>query len=221
MPNSANSGVPTRIVIADDHPIFRFGLKRLLETESDFSIVGEAADGVTALHLVRDLKPDVLLLDLAMPRLGGMDALVAMEVLTTRAIILTAAISDNSVARAFQLGARGVLLKETASRQLVDTIRRVVEGRYVVDDGVVDDLVTALRRLDRGRHERRFNLTGREQDIIRAIVAGQSNKEIAAHLRISAQTVKHHLTSIFDKTGVSGRLELAVFALRHRLGDDD
>jgi DNA-binding NarL/FixJ family response regulator len=163
----------------------------------------------------------VLLLDIAMPRMGGIDSLSAMQGLPTRVIVLTAAITETATIRALQLGARGVVLKEAATRYLLDGIRRVVAGRFVLGDGVVDDVVAAISRVEGERAVRRFNLTMRERDIVRAIVAGQSNKDIADRLRLSTQTVKHHLTSIFDKTGVSSRLELAVFALQHRLTDDE
>lgn len=221
MPPDAAERQIVRIVIADDHPIFRDGLKRLLETEPDFHVVGEATDGIEAMQMTRTLTPDVLLLDIAMPRMGGIESLAAMQGLHTRVIVLTAAISEPATVRALQLGARGVVLKESATRYLLDGIRRVVAGRYVLGDGVVDDVVAAIARVEGDREARRFNLTHREHDIVTAIVAGHSNKDIADQLKLSTQTVKHHLTSIFDKTGVSSRLELAMFALRHRLIDDE
>jgi two-component system nitrate/nitrite response regulator NarL len=209
-----------RIVIADDHTIFRDGLRKLLESEPAFAVVGEAEDGVEAINVAQALEPDVLLLDLAMPRMGGLDSLAAMRGLQTRVIILTAAISEAAILRAIQLGARGVVLKEVATRQLLENIRRVVNGECVMGGEVLDDLVDAIRRpgSDPGR---RYNLTPRELDIIAAVVAGQTNKEIANQLSISIQTVKHHLTSVFDKTGVSSRLELALFAMRHQLVNED
>jgi two-component system, NarL family, nitrate/nitrite response regulator NarL len=210
---------PVRIVIADDHPIFRDGLRKLLESEPGFAVVGEADDGLTAIRAVQALTPDLLLLDVAMPRLGGIEALAALQG-QTHVLILTAGISDAAVVRALQLGARGVVLKETATRQLLNGIRCVVAGKYVVGEGAVESVAEALSRPANER-ERRFNLTRRELEIIGAIVAGENNKEIADHLSISIQTVKHHLTSIFDKTGVSSRLELALFAVNHRiLGDE-
>jgi two-component system nitrate/nitrite response regulator NarL len=178
-----------RIVIADDHPIFRDGLKRLLETEPDFLVAGEATDGVEAMDMARALAPDVLLLDIAMPRMGGIESLSAMQGLPTRVIVLTAAISEAATVRALQLGAHGVVLKETATRYLLDGIRRVVAGRYVLGEGVVEDVVAAISRVEDDREARRFNLTHRERDIVTAIVAGQSNKDIADQLRISTQTV--------------------------------
>lgn len=208
-----------RIVIADDHPIFRDGLKRLLETEPDLTVVGEATDGVEALEMTRALAPDVLLLDIAMPRMGGIESLAAMQGSPARVIVLTAAISETATIRALQLGARGVVLKEAATRYLLDGIRRVAAGRYVLGEGVVDDVVAAIARVEGERATRRFNLTLREREIVDAIVAGQSNRDIAGRLQLSTQTVKHHLTSIFDKTGTSSRLELALFAIRHGLAD--
>jgi DNA-binding NarL/FixJ family response regulator len=215
------AAVPVRIVIADDHPIFRDGLKRLLDTESDLQVVGEATDGVEAVRIARALAPDVVLLDVAMPRMGGIESLAELQGTTARIIVLTAAITESAAVRALQLGARGIILKEAATRYLLDGIRRVVAGRFVLGEGVVDDVVTAISRIDAGRATNRFHLTARERDIVQAIVAGHSNKDIADRLGISTQTVKHHLTSIFDKTGVSTRLELAMFALRHHLAEDD
>jgi two-component system nitrate/nitrite response regulator NarL len=210
---------PVRIVIADDHPIFRDGLRKLLESEPGFAVVGEADDGLAAIRAVQALNPDLLLLDVAMPRLGGIEALAALQG-QTHVLILTAGISDAAVVRALQLGARGVVLKETATRQLLNGIRRVIAGKYVVGEGAVESMAEALARPANER-ERRFNLTRRELEIIGAIVAGENNKEISDHLSISIQTVKHHLTSIFDKTGVSSRLELALFAVNHRIIGDE
>jgi two-component system, NarL family, nitrate/nitrite response regulator NarL len=218
--SNAESPRAVRIVIADDHPIFRDGLRKLLESEPGFAVVGEADDGLTAIRAVQALNPDLLLLDVAMPKLGGIEALAALQGQHTQVLILTAGISDAALVRAFQLGARGVVLKETATRQLLTGIRRVISGRYVVGEGAVESMAEALAR-PASERERRFGLTRRELEIIGAIVAGESNKEIADRLSISIQTVKHHLTSIFDKTGVSSRLELALFAVNHRvLGDE-
>lgn len=209
------------IVIADDHPLFRDGLRKLLESEPGFCVVGEAADGADAVRLVREQAPDVLLLDLSMPRTGGLEALRAMADGPTRVIILTAAIRQTEVLHALQLGARGVVLKEAATRQLIDDIRHVVAGKLIVGEETVEDLVQALRHPSAVSRGRQYGLTPRERDIVSAVAAGRSNREIADQFAISVQTVKHHLTSIFDKTGVSSRLELAIFASRHRLAADD
>ena len=203
-----------RIAIADDHQIFRDGLRRLLESEAGFEVVAEAVDGLEAAQVTRALAPDVLLLDVAMPRMGGVEALSTIPLDTTRVILLTAAIDPADLLRAIQLGARGVVMKESATRLLIDGIRRVMEDKYIIGAGVADDLAQAVRQLG-SQPTRRYGLTMRELEIIAAVVAGDSNRDIAERLGISLQTVKHHLTSIFDKIGVSSRLELALFAIRN------
>lgn len=209
---------PVRIAIADDHEIFRDGLRRLLESEPGFSVVAEASDGLEAVRAARDVKPDVLLLDVSMPRMGGLETLHAPEVRAIRVILLTAAIDSRELLRAVQAGVRGVVLKDCATRELIDGIHRVMDGRLLIGADVADDLAKAVRHAGTER-ERPYGLTPRESEIVEAIAAGESNREIGARLNISLQTVKHHLTSIFDKTGTSSRLELALFAIRHGLAD--
>jgi two-component system nitrate/nitrite response regulator NarL len=212
-----------RILVADDERLFREALRALLETESGFSIVGDAADGADALKLVRRVKPDVLLLDLAMPRLPGLDALrtLAKSSPRVRTIVLTAAIRREDVVTALYLGARGVVLKDAAPEILFRSIRAVFEGGYWLGDEAIRDLMEALRAMlpppDTTATRRPFNLTARELEVIKGIVAGYSNKEIASRFDVSEDTIKHHLTSIFDKVGASNRLELALFAIHHHL----
>jgi len=215
----------TRILIADDHPIFRDGLKRLLESERDFKVVGEACDGVEAVKLVQQLKPEILLLDLAMPCLPGLEALREMNSgpasSSVRVILLTAAAEKDQIVEALQLGARGVVLKDSATQILLKSIRAVMNGEYWVGRESVANLVQYLRTLvDSSSHEsrkKRYGLTPRELEVISAVVAGYANKEIAEYFKISEDTVKHHLSNIFDKVGVSTRLELALFAVNQSL----
>lgn len=207
-----------RIAIADDHQIFRDGLKRLLESEPGFTVVAEAADGEDAVRVAREAKPDVLLLDVAMPRMGGIDAMCASDVNSTRVILLTAVIEPSDLLRAVQFGARGVILKESATRDLIDGIHRVMDGKLLIGADIADDLAQAVRKAGLQR-DRPYGLTPREVEIVDAIAAGDSNREIALKLDISLQTVKHHLTSVFDKTGTSTRLELALFAIRQGIVD--
>ena len=216
---------PARILIADDHPIFRDGLRRLLESEREFKVVGEASDGIEAVSLVRQLKPEILLLDLAMPRRAGLDALREMsagsEASSVRVILLTAAAEKDQIVEALQLGARGIVLKDSATQILLKSIRAVMNGEYWVGRESVSNLVQYLRNLvDSSSVEtrkKRYGLTPRELEIISAVVAGFANKEIAEHFKISEDTVKHHLSNIFDKLGVSTRLELALFAVNQAL----
>ncbi len=212
-----------RVLIADDHPIFRDGLRKLLESEPGFRVIGEASDGGEAVSMTRQLNPDVLLLDLAMPRLPGMEALreLAGSKAPAHIILLTAAIEKQQIVEALQLGARGVVLKDSATELLMKCIRCVMSGEYWVGRESVHDLVRTLRDLIPASGDelkrKNFGLTPREREIVSTIVAGYTNKDIAQKFSISEQTVKHHLTNIFDKLGVSNRLELALFAVNHHL----
>jgi two-component system, NarL family, nitrate/nitrite response regulator NarL len=212
----------TRILIADDHTIFRDGLRRLLESEPEFQVTGEAGDGVEALQLAQQLKPDVLLLDLAMPRMPGLDTLreLATQGSQVKTILLTAAIEKRQIVEALQMGARGVIMKDAATTLLMKGIRTVMNGQFWVGREAVSDMVSYLR--DKAAQQppppaKAYGLTKRELEILSTIVSGLSNKEIAQKFSLSEDTVKHHLTNIFDKVGVSSRLELALFAINHRL----
>jgi two-component system nitrate/nitrite response regulator NarL len=216
---------PIRILLADDHPIFRDGLRRLLEAEADLKVIGEACDGAEAVKMARQLKPDVMLLDLAMPRMPGLEALREMSSgpvsNSVRVILLTAAAEKKQIVEALQLGARGVVLKDSATQLLLKSIHTVMAGEYWVGRESVSNLVQYLRNLVQSSGEeakqKKFGLTPRELEIVSAVVAGYSNKEIAEYFKISEDTVKHHLSNIFDKLGVSTRLELALFAVNQAL----
>ena len=215
-----------RIVIADDHAIFRDALQALLEAEKDFRVIGSVGDGRAAVSLVRELRPDVLLLDVAMPHVDGLEALrqISEAGSPTRVILLSGAIEKADIVTAIQLGARGLVLKESGAAVLLKGIRGVMSGQYWIGREAVSNLLEVLRSLishggNAPRNE--FGLTAREIEIVGAVVAAYGNKEIAQRFQISEKTVKHHLTNIFDKLGVSNRLELALLAVHHRLVSPD
>ena len=214
-----------RIVLADDHQMFRDALRKLLDAESDLVVVGEASDGEEAVALTLQHEPDILLLDVAMPNGNGMEVLqqIAAASKSTRIIMVTGAVEESELRQALRLGARGFVLKESGAMQLLESIRVVQGGEYFVGRECMADLVSAVR--SRGvvidgkipRHKSDFGLTARERQIVSAVVNAYQNKEIAEKFAISEKTVKHHLTNIFNKVGVSNRLELALFAVHHHL----
>ena len=217
--NSESGEAPIRILIADDHAMFRAGLRKLLEAEVGFEVVGEAENGVSATALARKLAPDVLLLDFAMPAMNGLDVLreLVSDAGTTRIVVLTASIAPREMTDVLQHGAAGVLMKTAATELLYECVRSVAQGQYWVGRDTVGSVVEALAASRRGMKPggRPFGLTLRETEVVRLVSEGCSNREIATRLRISEDTVKHHLSRIFDKTGTSSRVELALFAHHH------
>src|SRR3984893_1511707 len=218
-----------RIVVADDHPIVRDGLKKLLLLEDDFDVVGEAGDGREVLDKVRELDPDVLLLDLRMPNLDGLAALQALQQVNqrTRVIILTASEDKNEFVQAMKLGCSGIVLKQTAPDLIVKSIRKVHSGEIWLDShttaAVMRQFSTAADLAaagGNGKTRERSPLSQREREIVQLVAQGYKNKEMAEKMFISDQTVKNHLHNIFDKLGVSDRLELALYAIHHRMIDD-
>lgn len=207
-----------RVVAADDHPIFRIGMRTLIGAEPTIELVGEAEDGEEALELVQSLRPDILLLDLHLPRINGLEVLkrLATQHLDTRTVLLTASIERGQMRTALVRGAWGVLQKHTATELLTKCIRQVSRGEYWVGRESVGDLVDALRHPDR-LDEHAGGLTPREKEIVALIVTGASNKDIAWQLGLNEQTVKNHLRKIFDKLHVANRVELALSAVERRL----
>jgi len=214
-----------RIVLADDHPIVRDGLKKLLKLEEDFEVVGEAGDGREVLEKVQELDPDVLLLDLRMPNLDGLAALQALQQNNrrTRVIVLTASEDKNEFVQAMKLGCSGIVLKQTAPDLIVKSIRKVHGGEIWLDShttaAVMRQFSTGLEGngAGGGKGRERSPLSTREREIVALVAQGYKNKEMAEKMFISEQTVKNHLHNIFDKLGVSDRLELALYAIHKGL----
>jgi len=204
------------IVIADDHPIFRDGIQRLLASQSDMAVLGAARDGVEALETTRRAQPQILLLDLKMAGMNGIQALQELHrsKSSVSVILLTAEINDLQMMEALRLGAKGVLMKDVDTAALLDGIRSVAAGeRWIVNRR---ESSSGLQ-VGNGKRSVPSDLTKREMQIVAAVVACLSNRMIAEEFKISEDTVKHHLSNIFYKLNVSSRLELAVYALHHKL----
>jgi DNA-binding NarL/FixJ family response regulator len=214
-----------RVLIADDHPIVREGLRKLINLEEDIEVVGEAGDGREVIEKVDELRPDVLLLDLRMPNLDGLGALQTMQHSShkVRVIIVTASEDKNEFVQAMKLGCSGIVLKQTSSELIVKSIRKVHSGEIWLDSHTTAAVMRqfaspadlANAGISKGRE--RSPLSAREREIVALVAQGYKNKEMAEKMFISEQTVKNHLHNIFDKLGVSDRLELALYAIHKGL----
>jgi two-component system, NarL family, nitrate/nitrite response regulator NarL len=209
------------IALADDHAIFRDGLRRLLQLEPDFQIVAEAQDGTQVPDILRDLEPDVLLLDLKMPNLDGLSLLQRLQnqKFKTKIIVLTASDDEGEYVQAMKYGTSGIVLKQTATDLLIKSIRKVHGGEIWLDakttKAVMQQFASPSDPSPRDRDKPR--LSNREREIVALVAQGFKNKEIAERMFISEQTVKNHLHNIFDKLGVSDRLELALYAIHRNI----
>ncbi len=203
-----------RIVIADDHPIIIEGLTQLFKRQTEFELVAAVTDGEQALDAVRRLAPDILILDVQMPKKDGLTVLRDMirESSPTRTVILTATLDDDGVMEAVELGVWGLVLKESASVQLIDALRRVSMGLRALDPALVATAAERSLRRREARREVESLLSPRETDVVRMVAKGLRNKEIASKLTITEGTVKSYLHSIYEKLGVKGRVELTLLA---------
>jgi two-component system, NarL family, nitrate/nitrite response regulator NarL len=218
-----------RIVVADDHPIFRDGLCKLLALEEDFEVVAQASDGRQVLELLQQQEPDILLLDLKMPGLDGLATLQRLQSVKnkTRVIVLTASDDKNEFVQAMRLGTSGIVLKQTATELLIKSIRKVHAGEIWLDSHTTAEVIRRFISADEPapapppptstRERERSPLSQREREIVALVAQGFKNKEMAEKMFISEQTVKNHLHNIFDKLGVSDRLELALYAIHNNL----
>ena len=215
-----------RIGLVDDHPIVREGLRKLLNLEEDFEVVGEADNGRTALELIEDLHPDVLLLDLKMPGMDGLSALQTLQHAShqTKIIVLTASEDKNEWVQAMKLGCSGIVIKQTQPELIVKSIRKVYSGEIWLDSHTTAAVMRQFASPSdangggsRAKGRERSPLSAREREIVALVAQGYKNKEMAEKMFISEQTVKNHLHNIFDKLGVSDRLELALYAIHKGL----
>jgi two-component system nitrate/nitrite response regulator NarL len=219
-----NESPTTRIVIVDEHLLFREGLKRMLEDEPGFAVVGNASEPAEAVRTTQEWKPDLLIAGLS-----GRPLVRMMQMLRSlpanghmvRTLVLTTTAEATRMIEVLQLGAAGIVLRESSSQELLKSIRRLLADQACSDrqrmSGVLEAPRNVSAMLAPVRDERPFGLTPREQDIVGRVARGESNKTIAQRFSIAEVTVKHHLTRIYDKTGVVTRLELAVFAINHEL----
>jgi len=215
-----------RLLIADDHPIFRQGLRGILSDEPDVEIVGEVGDGNQAIEMARSLTPDVVLVDVAVANKDGIEVArtIKTQLPRTGVIIMTAHDDEEQLFQAIKVGAAGYYLKDVEPEVLIDAIRRVSNGEYLINESVLTKPLVASRVLKQFRDlalagqdvEPLFvPLSAREIEVLEYIARGNSNKEIARALKISDQTVKNHITSILRKLAVNDRTQAVVYALRH------
>jgi two-component system NarL family response regulator len=197
-----------RVMLVDDHPAFRKGMAALIESEPDLSVVAETGDGREALQIYRETKPDVVLMDLRLPGMGGVEAIIAIrkEFPNARVIVLTTFDMDEDIYRAIQSGAKSYLLKDTPDNELSETIRAVHAGQQVLPPKVADRLAVRQRRSD---------ISEREMKVLQLLIKGRSNKENGSSLFVGEDTVKAQLKSLFIKLGVHDRTEAAICAIRH------
>ena len=205
-----------RVAVAEHKAMLREGVCQLLQSERDFAVAATAEDGPAALSITRECRPDVLLLECDLPKMPGLRVLELLDTTATRVLLFGASIPPDAAIEALELGARGALQHDQSAALLFKSIRTVAKGEYWVDRALVGKLARQVQFATTP-----FRLTARQRQVVSLLVAGYSNKEIAERFKLSSNTVKHHLTSIFDKTGASTRVELAVFALHHGIAGSD
>ena len=215
----APAGKPLRVVVVDDHDLFRSGLRRLLSEEAELEVVGDARRGDEAVQKASELKPDVVVMDVNMPGMSGVEATrgVLQASPETSVLMLTVTSDEHAVLDAILAGASGYLLKDATLPEIVSGIRAAAAGQSLIAPAVAGDLLTRLRRHGSGQPSARApapDLSPRELDVLRLVVAGFDNGQIGRRLHLSASTVKHHVSNTLEKLGVQNRIQAAVLAVR-------
>lgn len=207
-----------RILLAEDHKVVREGTRRLLESQPDFEVVGEASDGVEAVELAKKLKPEIIIMDVSMPRLNGIEATRQIKAIYPNIAILplTGYDDDEYVFALLEAGAAGYLLKDSSGEELIEAIRQVMTGEPVLHPKIMKKVLNRLRSPVEGQAVQTAGeiLSDRETEVLRLAAQGMSNMEIADSLTLSVRTVQTHLRSIFNKLGVGSRSEAIVFGLK-------
>jgi len=209
---------PIRILIADDHPIVRQGLAAVLDREDDLVVVAQAANGLEAVAKARELLPDIILMDLQMPEMDGVAAIIEIKEAALEAgiIILTTYDTDDYIFRGIEAGARGYLLKDSPPEDVIKAIRSVYRGESLIQPRVASRLLDRLSQLSRAAPPE-GPLSMREVEVLQIMATGAANKDIASRLNIGQSTVKTHIVRIFDKLGVSGRTEAVTEAAKRKI----
>ena len=214
-------GEQIKVMIAEDHSMIRAGLKQLLELEPDIKVVAECSDGKMTVEKYQEIRPDVLLIDINMPVMNGLEALEKIRTIDpdAKAVMLTIHQDRDYLLRALEIGALGYILKDAEASALIESIRSVYEGQTYIQPVMARELVNEYKRIRSGVDDPRSQLTGREKEVLKLLSKGMLNKEIANVLMISEKTVKNHISSIFRKLNVQDRTQAAVYAIKNRLVD--
>lgn len=219
------SSDPIRVMICDDHALFRRGLIMVLEAEDDIEVVGEAEDGRDAVERVADIVPDVVLMDVRMPEIDGIEAarLISDEAPSAKILMLTVSDEESDLYEAIKAGATGYLLKEISIEEVASAVRAVVSGQSLISPSMASKLLTEFTNLAKRADERTSvptpRLTERELEVLRLVAQGMSNREIAGELYISENTVKNHVRNILEKLHLHTRMEAVMYAVREKLLD--